>query len=233
MAEDKGAAKEAAEGLRSVLERIGEFFHIFDLSFFVAGASTFAALVVLYLRMDTPRSFPFADWVGAVALVLACYICGLMAFTIGRYINGRLFRRRIIAKKFELALRQHEVTSPVIERYLTAEPKPRVWRLYIRMWQDLAATRSKTVAFSHLSRYWVMAATYDGLGASFIAWSLVSLLMIFPTVVATPLKRPIGLVAAALFALLATMSFKQAADFYESQIEDLVASLAASKSSVA
>ena len=84
MPEEKSSVADVALGLRSVFDRIGEFFHIFDLSFFVAGVSLFGAVAFLYNMMQLPQAFPFASWVGALALIVACYICGLVAFAAGR-----------------------------------------------------------------------------------------------------------------------------------------------------
>src|SRR5688500_1477710 len=98
MTEESSRVGEVTEGFRTIFERIGEFFHLFDLSFLVSGASTFAALTVFYLRVGGPTVFPFASWVGGLALIIGCYICGLMSFAIGRVINGAAFRRSVLKK---------------------------------------------------------------------------------------------------------------------------------------
>src|SRR5690348_15709559 len=169
--DEKNAAKDVAEGVRSILDRIGEFFHIFDLSFFVSGAVTFGACAFLYFKTEAPRVFPFAEWVGVVAVVVACYAAGLMSFTLGRLINGYIFRSGKFPDRFQQALIAHNVSGPEIAKYITKDAD-RLWWLYIRLWQDIAFARPNSVVYGHLKRYWVMAATYDGLAISFIAWAL-------------------------------------------------------------
>ena len=226
MPDDGGASKEIAEGLHSIFERLGEFFHLFDLSFFVSGATTFGALTVLYLRLDLPRAFPFASWVGALALVLACYVCGLMSFSAGRALNGRLFRRRLLETKLPASLAAHGLT--VDGAYY--ENAAGALSLYERLWQDLTHYRPRSLALSHLSRYWVMAATYDGLGVSFLVWMFVALSsLVWPHAIVTiPRYGSVG--AAVVFLSLAVLAFAQSAKFYHYQVEDIVAALAASRS---
>lgn len=230
--EPKDATKEVTEGLRSIFARLGEFFHLFDLSFFVSGTVTFGAFSVLYVKVDAPRTFPFTNWVGAVALIVSCYVCGLISFAAGRLLNGRTFRKKKLAEVLETALTEHEVGSPIIEKYLTAYPEKRLWRLYIRLWQDIAQTRSQSVAFSHLSRYWVMAATYDGLAASFILWAITSLLVSSSAVAKQPISSIAAAIICAAFLGASLLCLQQAANYYEYQIEDLVASLAATRANL-
>src|ERR1700761_4896339 len=137
MPEEKGSGVELATGLQSIFNRVGEFFHIFDLSFFVGGASTFGALACLYIKIGEPLTFPFAPWVGGLALVIASYICGLVAFSAGRAISGLWFRRRILHETLPGALSAHGLSSDEsIAEYTSKEP-PRYWWLYIRMWSEI------------------------------------------------------------------------------------------------
>ncbi|HVR09632.1 MAG TPA: hypothetical protein VMW75_16420 [Thermoanaerobaculia bacterium] len=230
MAETPSAAKQVAEGLRSILERIGAFFHIFDLSFFVSGSLTFGALAFLYVMAGAPRKFPFADWVGVIALVVCCYVCGLISFAAGRAVNGRLFRSRTLETRLGEALSKHNVSSPLIDRYLgkapAAAPRGDPWRLYIRMWAEIAHTRPQSAGYNLLSRYWVMAATYDGVAISFVVWALVVLLLADGAIAQRPFTMLFAAGSAALLCCLALLAFRQGANYYEYQIEDLVAEFA-------
>src|SRR5690349_14649231 len=117
MAEEKSPSGEIASGLRSIFERVGEFVNIFDMSFFVAGVMTFGALVFVYVLMKKPREFPFEPWVGVITFVVATYVCGLVAFSVGRELSGRTFRRRTLHRILPRALAAHNLTGENIAPY--------------------------------------------------------------------------------------------------------------------
>ena len=127
------------------------------------------------------------------------------------------------------ALDVHGLSDPTIERYLSAGESV-LWRLYIRLWQELAHKHSHSIAFTHLSRYWAMAATFDGVGVSLLLWAA-SLLA--ASCIAPPL---IGIIPAGACAILlflgAIVCFRQGGKYYEFQVEDLVAALAVARTSV-
>ena len=225
MTESTDLTTEAVSGVQTILGRVGEFFHIFDLSFFVSGFVTVSALWVSYQDLGLERSFPYPSWVGAVAGLVACYVCGLMAFSGGRWLNGILFRRTKLTNTMAAALKSHSLWTERLQTYASDEEKGD-WRLYIRLWQQLASTMSKSAVFSHLSRYWVMAATYDGLGAAFLVWSVVFLAKFLGIMPVGRLGS--GGMATAFFGsvLLALLAFRQGGKYYEYQIEDAIAALA-------
>lgn len=228
MAESKGVSGDVASGLGSIFVRIGEFFHIFDLSFFVGGASTFGALTFLYLMMGKPRVFPFTAWVGVLALILACYICGLIAFAAGREINGWTFRRYTLHRTLPAALDAHGLSEESIRSYTTSD-KPRLWWLYIRMWSEVAHESSSPVVLQHLMRYWAMAATYDGVAFSFLIWAIVLTALQFQGVAPHPLGRGIGITSLAIALCASLFAFRRGAAYFEYQIEDVVAHFAVSR----
>jgi hypothetical protein len=225
MPEEGSSGKEIASGLRSIFERIGEFFHIFDLSFFVAGVMTFGALVFVYIVMKKPRQFPFEPWVGVVALIVASYVCGLIAFSVGRELSGRTFRRRILHRILPRALEAHNLSTESITLY-TAGEHPRFWWLYIRMWSEITHEKSAPLVLHHLMRYWAMAATYDSVGFSFLVWAFVLIVVQFKYVAPNPIGHGIGSIGALLCACAAYFAFRRGADYYEYQIEDVVAHFA-------
>jgi hypothetical protein len=233
MPDDKKPTEEIAQGLRSIFDRIGEFFHLFDLSFLVSGASTFAAAAFFYIRAGYSREFPFAQWVGVCAVIIGSYICGLLAFAAGRWLNGNIFRRTLLERRLPEAINIHALSSQTISSYLGQKPeRARVWRLYIRMWSEIAQSQSGSVTFQHLSRYWVMAATYDGVGFSLLLWGCVLLLAGCKFFVQNPLSAGLSIFGALVAGLLALVAFKRAADYYEYQIEDVGASISAAQQKV-
>jgi hypothetical protein len=231
MSDEKSLTSEVANGVRSVFDRIGEFFHIFDLSFFVSGGMVVGALVFTYLRMGYPREFPFASWISVLATIIACYVCGLIAFAVGREFSGRTFRRRTLEKTLPSALEEHNLTDEVTSRYIAAD-KPRLWRLYVRMWSDIAHEKSAPLLLHHLMRYWAMSATYDSVAFSFIAWAAAFVALQFETVTYKPIGHGVGSVAASLCLAAAFFAFRRGANYYEYQIEDVVAHFAVTRHSL-
>jgi hypothetical protein len=216
VAEERSVTGELASGMRSILERVGEFFHVFDLSYFVGGASTFGALGFLYLEMGKPMVFPFAPWVGGLALILACYVCGLVAFAAGRWINNRLFRRRKLDVTLPAALSGHRLTDEeTIKSYLTGEPPDRWW-LYQRMWSEIAHKRSARAVLDHLMRSWAIAATYDAVAFSFVVWAAA----------AAAGGTVLSIVGAAACLVASLFAFHRGAEHYKDQIQVAVAHFA-------
>lgn len=232
MADEQSAGDEVATGLRSIFERVGEFFHIFDLSFFVAGASTFAAFAFLYLMMHKPRVFPFDPWVGVFALIIACYVCGLIAFAVGRQISGWTFRRFTLHRTLPAALDAHRLSDERINSYFSGRERPRFWWLYIRMWSEVAHERSAPVVLHHLMRYWAMAATYDGVAFSLLVWALVLVAVQFEGVAPQPLGHGAGIAGVSIALTAAYFTFRRGAAYFEYQIEDVVAHFAVKRGSL-
>jgi hypothetical protein len=190
---------------------------------------TFAAFAFLYTMMQYPRQFPFERWVGVVALIVACYVCGLMCFAAGRWLSGRFFRRRTLARYLPRALAVHGLDRDETITSYMAQNIDGLWRLYIRMWSEIADEKSVPVIRHHLMRYWAMAATYDGLAASLVVWAGILIAVQLPAVVPTPLGRVPGVTGAVVCLCAAYLAFRRGASFYEFQIEDLVAHFAVAR----
>ncbi len=228
MAGKPSLVEEVGDGIRTIFSRLGEFFHIFDLSFFVAGASTVGALAVLSWRLKVTQkiSISISGWLGVLSFIIACYICGLVVFSLGRSLNRKMFRQKVIKTYLSEALIGQQLRGEVIDEFKEGKAPPEFpqWRLYIRLWQELAARHSQSVAFSHLSRYWAMAATYDGVAASFLVWVVAIIpLKAFGQLVLDPWP---GWVAVAALIGASLQCFRQGGKYYEFQVEDLVAALA-------
>jgi hypothetical protein len=228
MSNGSSLTADVSAGVRSIFDRVGEFFHIFDLSFFVAGASSVGALSFLYVMMQKPRGFPFPAWVGVGALIIACYICGLIAFAIGREVSGRWFRRYTLHRTLPTALAAHGLNEDSIAMY-TVGQSPRLWWLYIRMWSEVAHERSAPIVLQHLMRYWAMAATYDAVAFSFLLWAMVLLAAQSAVVAPQPLSSRLAISGAAASIAAAIFAFRRGAAYFEYQIEDVVAHFAVSR----
>lgn len=114
--------------------------------------------------------------------------------------------------------------------YLERDEKKRVWRLYVRMWAEAREKLSSTPSMSLLQRYWVMAATYDGLSISVFAWILVVALWINGFGGLTPpLDWKIGIVIEIFLFLCMYVCLREANRFVLNQVEELIATIAASQ----
>ncbi len=232
MAGSEDIVKDTSSSIGSMLSRIGEFFNLFDLSFFISGAVSFAALAYWGSRHPTNFQFPSSTWVRALATILACYVCGLISFSAGR-VASRLWRRTYFASTLKRVLEEHQCTAYVPRFYLEDANKEglegeklesQMGKLYDRLWVDLRESASHLGSFSLLRRYWVMAATYDGLAAASVLWALV--VATEPPFEGTGLAFWGPLVASLSTAVLA---YSQGQDFFKTQIFELVATLAAAK----
>jgi hypothetical protein len=225
----KGLTEEAAQGFRNISERIGEFFHLFDLSFFVSGFVLLGALTFLQIRLDIWITFPFQQWLKVVAVIIAIYVSGLVAFAAGRLINGRFWRRSLLERRLSESIRLHDLESGAIKAYLGDGSRPHLWRLYIRMWAEVAHRQPESIAYRHLTRYWVMAATYDGVGFALLIWAAILFSSQFPFFT-LPLSPWLANISSGLFIGASLLAFNRGAAYYEYQIEDVIAELASMKS---
>ena len=78
--------KDAAAALAAFLERLGRFFDIFDLSFIVSGATAVGAVAFLLDTLGL-RMVPLSGWVHVAAIIVACYVAGLLCFAAGRWLR--------------------------------------------------------------------------------------------------------------------------------------------------
>jgi hypothetical protein len=230
---EKTATEEVAQGVRSVFDRIGEFFHLFDLSFFVSGFVLLGAFAFLYIKLQLPRTLPIDGWLKVVGVIIAIYVNGLVAFAAGRLLNGKMFRSPALEEDFMDAINIHDLNSgrisDYIENFKDNELRKRTWRLYIRMWAEIAHREPTSIAYRHLTRYWVMAATYDGVGFALWVWAIVLFLTQF-SIFTTPLPQWLANIGAFVLAVAGLLSFIRGAAYYKYQVEDVVAELATIKS---
>jgi hypothetical protein len=132
-----------------------------------------------------------------VALILASYVSGMSCFALGRFIRKWLFK----AKQWIVGAPRHKRTLfddlaqhgvlvrrlsgdgflvnpdfdriPWLKRYLSDDGgEGRESALYVRMWAEIRQRGRFAPSFSLLRRYWVSAATLDGLFVAFCTWGV-------------------------------------------------------------
>jgi hypothetical protein len=222
---------ELAESLRLVFEKIGAFFDIFDLSFFVSGAVGLAALW-MWITFAGLNFDYLGGWLQVVAVLAGSYVTGLVCFASGRWLRHAIFRRKedkATDKAVEDLLHAHGLMKdPGLSHYVDPQNTHRgVGRLYVRMWAEMRKTKELANSLTFINRYWVMAATYDGLGFALILWISVVAMSLFEMGPLKDLGCTAGIAALVvlLFAMLAT--FREAERVWTYQIEELVAAIAA------
>jgi hypothetical protein len=236
MAADKSdsSLKEVGEGLKSILERIADFFDIFDLSFIVSGATTISAFAFWGWRAGLQHPAIPTGWISAVGLVIACYVAGLVCFAVGRWIRMG-WRSRSSEKRFHkwfvFVLDGHGLTGvPPFNEYLARKETRGDWRLYVRLWADVRQSSPLAASFSLLRRYWVMAATYDGVAIALVVWAATLVGCAFGVAGAKPIDKWLALPLTLVLLVCAVACSREAGRFVDYQVEELVASIAADRS---
>ncbi len=224
--------QEIAEAFKAIFAKIGDFFDIFDLSFFISGAAVLGSLVWAAGLAHVARPPLLSGGLGLLIIVVACYLIGLIFFAMGRYLRkGRKGKKseKEFNRLFTNVLAAHglENTEPYKSYLLRNDDDLRAkWRLYIRLWAEVRQTPELAPSFALLRRYWVLAAAYDGLGCALLSWLLILILWAC-NLFATPAPAlPLTIITALLLLLASAACFREADRHTTYQVEDAVASIA-------
>ncbi len=217
------------KSLQSTFDKISEFFDLFDLSFFVSGSIASSAIYLwIFLNGNTPLA-TIDGWLKILTVTLTFYVSGLICFAAGRWIRTEV-RRKGYEKEFKAhfmsVLEDHGLISQEpFKEYLQRENLS-ISRLYTRLWAEVRQSPALMPSFSLIKRYWVMAATYDGIAISLVIWifmiSFWCLGIGFP--VSLDWKIGILVILSLIFAFLACS--REAGRYGKYQVEELVASIA-------
>ncbi len=233
---------EVAAAVKPLLNKFIDFFDIFDLSFVVAGATFTAALA--WDRRTQALNIPElveAPWLRVVALILAAYISGMTCFAVGRLVRTKLTklfnRPPPIAVLFDHLLRHgaiQRIDTPQGEKQrFTVDDKDRIpWlaryvegpgggnpeALYVRMWAEVRQQERLASSFSLMRRYWVSAATLDGLFVALLTWAY----FLLPT---GDVPARVGWVPSLFAGVGAVFCLWEARRYAKYQLEELVATV--------
>jgi hypothetical protein len=201
---------EVAKAVKPLFDKFIDFFDIFDLSFFVSGATFVAAIAwagltpalaqLIGLESIDDEGIWFANnavpSVAVAMLVLASYVSGMTCFALGRFVRKWVFRgkdrltgahRKRPNTLFDELVRhgilerrgsgfrvsRHGRRIPWLARYVDVDPNElQDTALYVRMWAEVRQRERLSPSFSLLRRYWVSAATLDGLFVAFGTWAV-------------------------------------------------------------
>lgn len=201
---------EVAKAVKPLFDKFIDFFDIFDLSFFVSGATFVAAIAWAGLTPSLAQLIGlesidgdgawFADSavpsVAVAMLVLASYVSGMTCFALGRFVRKWVFRGKdrltgddrrrahtlldelvrhgILVRRTEgsgYVVSSHGRRIPWLGRYVEGD-HAQDSALYVRMWAEVRQRERLSPSFSLLRRYWVSAATLDGLFVAFGTWAV-------------------------------------------------------------
>ena len=230
---------ELGKALQAIFDKLGDFFDILDLSFLVSGVATTGALIFWYYFAFGQIPFELSGTIRVVRMILVCYINGLISFSTGRWVRqiinnvvARFYkkedRKQAFSERFRETLLAHGLEDhPKIKAYLTRTEETSVYRLYVRLWAELRHEHSIKPSLSLVKRYWVMAATYDGLSTSIAIWFL----LLLELTIGFSGGRILPLEQGAFFMVLSVVfyiaSLREAGRYSKYQMEDMVGSLAA------
>lgn len=223
--------KEMGAALKILFDKVSDFFDIFDLSFLVSGAVVVSAIEFWTKQSGLILPTIFNSVPQIILIIFSCYICGILCFAIGRWIRMAPFyktRRMKFDNEFLCILKAHGLDneSP-FEEYISRTDSRGLWRLYIRLWAEVRQKPELSPSLSLLKRYWVMAATYDGVAVSIIVWSFVIFFWCFGLGFSSQLNPIIGSIFIIILTLIVLISFREAGRYMRYQNEELVATVAA------
>lgn len=237
--------EEIGKALKTVFDKLSDFFDIFDLSFFVSGVAT---TICIYWWLSL-RNIRFEDYqvntAFTVTVILMCYVNGLISFAAGRWIrmgiggwvksffNKKLNRYDSFDATLIRIIKAHGLESKRFFRdYLDRTEHRGTWRLYVRLWAEVRQKKKYSSSLSFLKRYWVMAATYDGLSITLMITILLTLdcwIGVFGhRLIDTPMMG-IAAIAVQVFMFLACL--READRYVEYQIEELIATISTKRGS--
>lgn len=237
------------EPIKSILIKLAEFLNIFDLSFFISGA-TLTSGIFFILKFKTPlipqNIFDNINVIYAIIMSLACYISGLLCFAIGRKIHNGLSikTRKIITEKLnydiEKAIKDHGIEKvSYIYNYLLHDDKTlenSIYRLYPRLWAEIRQNTELKNSQTLLNRYWIMSATYDGVAVALFPWFLLLEVPIYNFITSFNLTTKFGftffpnaisyLICFLLFIITSKICIEEARRYKKYQVEELIATIA-------
>lgn len=232
-------------------DKITELLDVFDLSFFMSGSLSMAAiLLMLPASVPNPVRGDAVSGSAVFGLVLGSYVLGLLCFALGRPLRGyigmpvwglvkrvqRVLRRssggtsNVVFVEHELvraALKAQSVKDEDLARWFSfsaaaAEDPRAVMALYTRMWVHVRSYAALSESFALLKRYWMLSAAYDGIAIAVLVW-LFPVWFVFG-VVRPPYANPWFLTGVIVLATFACWHRAQAYKRY--QIEEIVATVA-------
>lgn len=167
-------------GLNKVGDAIGNAFSVFDFSFFVSGTVTLGFIVLDMHYYGHDGILKLDGWKSIVGWILAIYVCGLMSWSIGKWIRWGIFRV-LWHKKGGIRGDFEKIFNETIEKCNSNPGENAVNAIdandikYTTMWLYIDMKEKLKEKMSFLNKMWVMIAVYEGLMSSWIVGLMVYL----------------------------------------------------------
>jgi len=232
--------REFGEALRLLFTKLSDFLDVFDLSFLISGGMTVIALVYVGWATKLPIPALSGDrvfFIGFGALLVA-YVSGLVCFTVGRFLR-RLAQKATGGPWYGRGTRLDDVVrahglqaNPRFASYFGGDGSaPASPYLYVRMWAELRHDAARGASMTLLTRYWKLAATYDGMAANALLWAYIFATAPFlPDFVEHTQHIPPAIISwslAAMFAVAFGACIFESQRYERYQLEELAATIAA------
>lgn len=216
-------------------DRIVELLDIFDLSFFVSGAAALGAVLATCELYDVEvpgfsRLFNGSPELPVEILlvgIVASYALGLGCFALGRMFRPRLHGQSNAAL-MRLATEHHPLADVLdLEPYLEGKAgnDARLQSLYNRLWVHVRTMPELVTTFSLVKRYWILAATFDGMGVALLGWLVPVVVPLFVTASGTSVGAIPALLLSAALIGSAYFCWRQSAEYRKYQVDELVATM--------
>jgi hypothetical protein len=224
------------DGVAALFNQLGQFFHIFDLSFLASGATSLGAIAFACaaFHAELPRDLP--SWVWITTTVLGSYVAGVACFAVGRKFRANSIWRNTLHHHLRAFMETHGLLDdPLVLGYFNKggsdiEQNMVAFRLYSRLWAELRDDYGSSESYRALNRYWVTSAMYDGLVISFLIWSGVMLATSINLLRSHDwILSSFVAATSALFALLSRACYQEGDRNFQYQVSELVATFAAMK----
>lgn len=206
-------------GGQKIIDRIADFFTIFDFSFFISGMTTL--VIVCYGLWETGLFFPFNHiFYNVAGFIVASYVCGLVS-----YVGGKWMRKKCIdhCKKMGKPRFMYCFTETMKyikkEEYNEADYKDETYckTYYTEMWMNLRQNEKAKETLAFLNKYWVFQAIYEGLMSSCLLGIVVGVILMSANGFYWPYI---------FFILICSLSFciccMEATRYAETQIKEIV-----------
>lgn len=224
---------ELTDAFKTLVGRIGSFFDLFDLSFFVSGSVNLGAFLFWTYLSKIGMPFPLEGWLKVLVIILACYVSGLVCFALGRWLRKpkrSSDEALLFDNHFTEVLKAHGLADEdTFKEYISRADVRGVRRLYMRLWAEVRQLDELSPSLLVLNRYWVMAATYDGLAMALVSWAIVFALWSGGFGINPALSMKVGIPVIGTLLLIMYFCLREAQRFARYQVEDLVATVAAQR----
>lgn len=207
-----------AHAASKLSDKLVELLEVFDLSFVISGAVGMGAiLVAVGVEMSTLLDASAPVFIGGV---VAAYFLGLSCFAMGRRIRGRLPGAVVPAQQLAAAADGLAEVDALGDLFVDGRLLAGAQNLlYDRLWVHVRTLPELSASFALLKRYWILAATFDGLAIAVLLWNA-------PAAVALKGGGSVGwAVVSLLTVVLSAFAFAQANEYRRYQAAELLATV--------